>query len=739
MKHLLLALCLAIAALISPPPARADVTAGWWWNANESGRGYFLEQQGSAVFFAAYYYESTGRATWAVASLAPLSAQSYSGSLISLAGGQSLTGSWQAAGSQTSLGTVTLSLVDAEHATLTWPGGTTSLERFNVVPGGTTAARPSGTPETGWWWNSAESGRGFALEIQNGALMLAGYMYETTGSPVWYLSIANPMASSTSHQGVWGQYANGQALGGAYKAPTVANANVGAVGITFHSSIAATMSLPDGRQIPLTRFAFGDAKPLTWTPNLRVDPVAATTVGTTAYYSSSRLRLVWDAPSGATISHYNVSWTDQVTGQQGTATVTATGADLADLKAATSYLIEVTACAATSCAVTQKASASATTPSEVWQLQGSGNTVSGLTKIVSDGNVKIHAMRYGADATSGLAGRIGLYYGPSGSTVRGLATGITGTAASTATPSSYLSFTSRAGSSGLISPSSAATLVKDVATGQAIPLTTALGAKVRLFFEAAGADNKTRIMYVDSSDGWVGADFNSGSAATCSTQADYGSSGGCAPTVVIGVEGDAVASNSKIANARQFKIGYPTQSDWRWDGAAGTFMVFTTDRISGCTDAQMNHGYAVWSGSAWTVQYAASGCPKLFAYAQAAHPLHLGGVRYKMVYGDTSDTSGRIASSSLPFLGPKRLIYADGARTGEAARVDYEDWETTAQGRRLQFLWPNGETLSSTAEGYIDDFTIIAPTGDLALQVLYLAITDGTIPPFSAAAVLLNP
>ena len=41
-------------------------------------------------------------------------------------------------------------------------------------------------------------------------------------------------------------------------------------------------------------------------------------------------------------------------------------------------------------------------------------------------------------------------------------------------------------------------------------------------------------------------------------------------------------------------------------------MVFTTDSVSGCTTAQMNHGYAIWDGSKWVVQYETSGCPKLF-------------------------------------------------------------------------------------------------------------------------------
>jgi hypothetical protein len=467
--------------------------------------------------------------------------------------------------------------------------------------------------------------------------------------------------------------------------------------------------------------------------------VPAATIGGTAYFSSTRLNLAWSAPTTGVASRYEVAWTETSGGPVKTASTTGTSMGLSELKAGTSYRIEVTLCTAQACLTTTPASTTAETPAEVWQLQGTGGTTAGLTRIVSDGNVKIHALRYGGDAPAGLAGKLRLYYGPLPQNTKGLAPATTPVAASASDTSSYTQFTSAAGSGGLLTPPSAAALVREVNTGQGIALSAAMGGRIRLFFEATGADNKTRILFLDAQDGYAGLDFNSGAPGTCSTTADYASGGGCAPGVAIGVEGDGTGANARITNARQFKIGYPTLNDWRWDGAAGTFMVFTTDQVQGCSAAQPNHGYAVWSGTAWQVQYNATGCPKLFPSMQAAHPLHLGDARYKLYYGDPSDQTGRVAGSPLPFLGPKKLIYADGALTGDSARVDFEDWESTGQGRQLVFLWPNGQTLNATTEGYIDDFSYLTPTGDLALQVMYLAITDGSAAPFAAAAVLLNP
>lgn len=468
-------------------------------------------------------------------------------------------------------------------------------------------------------------------------------------------------------------------------------------------------------------------------------------VGSNKFASSSKLAVNWSAPSSYTPISYKIVATEALMGTSVTVTANAgeTSKTLSDLKASTTYRVTVQACTDAACfggGVSDPVSGK--TSDEFWQFQGGGNSVSGLTKVVSDGNARIAVMRYGNDAPSGLSNRLQLYYGPGGAgaqTSGGLATALTGAGADPAVSSSYLSFTSAAGTSGLLNPSSSAALVNQVMTGQAVPLSAATGGYVRIYFETAGADNKTRILSINSRDGYVGKDFNAGSSAICQTTADYSSGGGCEPSVVIGVEGDAVNANSKVSNARQFKIGYPTLNDWRWDESVGTYMVFTLDQISGCTTYSHNQGYAVWDGSRWNVQYESSGCPKLMKSMQAATPLHLGGVRYKLYFGDPSVTDGKVTGSKLPFLGPKKLLYADGTSSGDAALVDYEDWEATANARTVRFLWPSGDEMSSTAYGYIDDFMAVTPTASLAFQVLYVAITDGTVVPFSAAALLLNP
>ena len=232
--------------LASPGPQ-----IGWWWNPAESGRGFTIEVSGNNMFIGGYLYADDGRATWLV-SEGPMTGSSlYSGKLLSFGGGQTLSGPFKPnILTNANVGNITLQFTDATHGTLTWPGGTIPIERF-IFSSGT----PAFQPETGWWWNEAESGRGFAIEIQGNHLFMAGYMYDGAGNPIWYVT-EGAMASSTLYQNTWLQFANGQTLTGPFKQNQLINGNAGAITLQFNSATTATLTLPGGRQIALTRFIF---------------------------------------------------------------------------------------------------------------------------------------------------------------------------------------------------------------------------------------------------------------------------------------------------------------------------------------------------------------------------------------------------------------------------------------------------------------------------------------------------
>lgn len=112
-------------------------------------------------------------------------------------------------------------------------------------------------PESGIWWNPAESGRGFLIEVQNGMMLLSAFMYDDAGKATWYASGPSPLVNDTVYQSKLQQYGAGQTLNGAYKGPSIVNANAGYVTVTFTSSTTATLVMPNGITIPLVRFAFG--------------------------------------------------------------------------------------------------------------------------------------------------------------------------------------------------------------------------------------------------------------------------------------------------------------------------------------------------------------------------------------------------------------------------------------------------------------------------------------------------
>jgi hypothetical protein len=112
-------------------------------------------------------------------------------------------------------------------------------------------------PESGWWWNEAESGRGFFMEWQGDWLDVAGYMYDEKGNPVWYLTVAQMGgANKRSFAGSWWSFANGQTLTGAWKPNTRTSDHVAPVTITFSGKETAVMTLPNGRTTNLKRHRF---------------------------------------------------------------------------------------------------------------------------------------------------------------------------------------------------------------------------------------------------------------------------------------------------------------------------------------------------------------------------------------------------------------------------------------------------------------------------------------------------
>lgn len=242
------------------PSTSHQIETGWWWSPTQPGSGIAIEQSGEQIFVGAYLYDAQGRSVWYVA-MGQMSGTTFTGKLVEHAGGQSLRGSYRSPSVKRIVGDMTIAFTGDTTATVTWPGGTLPIERFDIVSGGVADGSVDGDPEAGWWWNEEESGRGYFIETQGGnrTVYLGGYMYDTDGAPVWYIA-AGGLQAGTFGSGLtltsdFSEYANGQSMGGAWQAPRSAGSH-GTVSIQFVSAREAILTLPDGKQVTLTRFVF---------------------------------------------------------------------------------------------------------------------------------------------------------------------------------------------------------------------------------------------------------------------------------------------------------------------------------------------------------------------------------------------------------------------------------------------------------------------------------------------------
>lgn len=227
---------------------------GWWWDADRPGQGFSIERQGERLFLAGYLYRQDGSPRWMIALGDMPEPMGFSGSLDRYCDGQTLGGGWREARLEASIGSVSLDFVSEKKATLSWPGGTAALERFDIVAGGCDRGpRFAEAPEAGWWWHADEPGRGFFLEVQDETLFISGYMYDAEGDAEWYVSLGE-MAHARLYDGRWTAYRDGPTFEGP-GSPT-ADRDIGAVSLRFSSRTDGVMSLPNGAEIPLERFRF---------------------------------------------------------------------------------------------------------------------------------------------------------------------------------------------------------------------------------------------------------------------------------------------------------------------------------------------------------------------------------------------------------------------------------------------------------------------------------------------------
>jgi hypothetical protein len=119
----------------------------------------------------------------------------------------------------------------------------------------------SAAPQSGWWWNPNESGRGFFIEIVDGFAYIGAYVYAPDGRADWVVS-QGAMTTPMSYSGRLLTFRGGQSLDSDYRPPGPA-IDAGAISVQFTGDRTATLSWPGGT-MPIERLAFdnGPGQPI---------------------------------------------------------------------------------------------------------------------------------------------------------------------------------------------------------------------------------------------------------------------------------------------------------------------------------------------------------------------------------------------------------------------------------------------------------------------------------------------
>lgn len=109
-------------------------------------------------------------------------------------------------------------------------------------------------PQTGWYWNPNESGRGFFVESHDGVTFIGAYAYDPDGHATWYVA-GGLNDDPYNYTGPLYNKSNGETLFGAYAPPGDANI-VGTLSVSFSDDTHGTITWPGGT-VAIERQIFG--------------------------------------------------------------------------------------------------------------------------------------------------------------------------------------------------------------------------------------------------------------------------------------------------------------------------------------------------------------------------------------------------------------------------------------------------------------------------------------------------
>ncbi|HUP30566.1 MAG TPA: hypothetical protein VM122_10370, partial [Usitatibacter sp.] len=125
------------------------------------------------------------------------------------------------------------------------------VNRSVVTAPAATTCQPQ-PPQTGWWWNTTQGGRGFSMEVRGNSIFFASYLYDDAGRPIWLAASGATSLDGSLFSGRLIGFSGGQTLDGSWHArgPAVDN---GPVTLSFNDASHGTLVWPGG-SIAIERF-----------------------------------------------------------------------------------------------------------------------------------------------------------------------------------------------------------------------------------------------------------------------------------------------------------------------------------------------------------------------------------------------------------------------------------------------------------------------------------------------------
>ena len=225
---------------------------GTWWNPAEPGTGFVFEAQGSVGVITFFVYEGSGKPVWysgaGAFTLQPDGKHAFAATLYRYSGGQAASSATPKTPNRTAVADVGV-VFSSDSAQVNLPGRSFTARKFNA-----STAAGGVQPEAGIYWNAAESGRGYTMEVAGNIASIGVFHYDASGEPTWNLIVGDMSTGRLASS--FTSYTGGQTLTGAYK-PAQQVTTSQQFQANFASACSGSIQFPGMSAVAVNRFPFG--------------------------------------------------------------------------------------------------------------------------------------------------------------------------------------------------------------------------------------------------------------------------------------------------------------------------------------------------------------------------------------------------------------------------------------------------------------------------------------------------